>query len=107
MCAGAQNKFWAMHDSLYARQEKWSAAADPTAVFRELAQAIHLNMKAWSDCVANDRIAPLIQADHDRLHDAGVHGTPSFFIGDRGLPGDPGLPALRAILDSVLARRGR
>jgi protein-disulfide isomerase len=107
MCASAQSRFWPMHDSLYARQEKWAPAKDPLPAFRDIARAIGLDMTAWSDCVARDQTAPLIQADHDRLRRAGVHGTPSFFIGDRGLPGDPGLPALRAIIDSVLAGRGR
>jgi protein-disulfide isomerase len=107
MCAAAQNEFWPMHDSLYARQATWASAKDPTTVFKNIARAIKLDMTAWSQCVARDSTAPLIQADHDRLRSAGVHGTPSFFIGDRGLPGDPGLPALRAIIDSVLAGRGR
>ena len=106
MCAGTQHKFWPMHDSLYARQEKWVAAKDPSVTFRQIAAEVHLDVKAWSDCFTHDRIAPLIQADHDRLRDAGVHGTPSFFIADRALPGDPGLPALRAMIDSVLASRG-
>ena len=106
MCASAQHKFWPMHDSLYARQETWTTAKDPIATFKQIAATLHLDMNAWSDCFSHDRIAPLIQADHDRLRDAGVHGTPSFFIADRALPGDPGLPALRAIIDSILARRG-
>jgi protein-disulfide isomerase len=106
MCAGVQHKFWPMHDSLYASQEKWVSAKDPSVTFRQIATALHLDMKAWSDCFTHDRIAPLIQADHDRLRDAGVHGTPSFFIADRALPGDPGLRALRAMIDSVLASRG-
>jgi protein-disulfide isomerase len=107
MCASAQHKFWPMHDSLYAKQAKWTAAADPTPTFKEIARAIRLDVNAWSDCFGHDRAAPLIQADHDRLRDAGVHGAPSFFIADRGLPGDPGLPTLRAIIDSLLASRGR
>ncbi|HEY4305986.1 MAG TPA: thioredoxin domain-containing protein [Gemmatimonadaceae bacterium] len=107
MCAGAQQKFWPMHDSLYAQQAKWIATNDPAGIFRDIARGLKLDMKQWSDCFGNDRAGPLIQSDHDRLRDAGVHGTPSFFIGDRGLPGDPGWPALRAIIDSVLAGRGR
>lgn len=107
MCAGAQQKFWPMHDSLYAQQSKWIATNNPAGIFRDIARGINVDMKAWNDCFANDRVAALIQSDHDRLRDAGVHGTPSFFIGVRGLPGDPGLAALRAIIDSALAGRGR
>lgn len=103
MCAAAQGKFWPMHDALYARQTAWSAQSKPGATFREMANAVHVDLKEWNDCVSHERVAPLITADHDRLRDSGVHGTPTFFIGKIALPGDPGLPMLRTIIDSVLA----
>src|SRR3954468_18867929 len=38
MCAGVQNKFWPMHDSLFASQGRWESGADPKATFDSLAR---------------------------------------------------------------------
>ena len=39
MCAGAQNKFWPMHDALFATQTRWENLPSPAPVFDSLAQS--------------------------------------------------------------------
>src|ERR1043165_954215 len=46
MCAGAQDKFWQMHDSLFATQDKWARAADPMPVWTSLARSLGLDEAA-------------------------------------------------------------
>ena len=37
MCAAVQNKFWPMHEGLFATQKKWEVCRDPIAMFDSLA----------------------------------------------------------------------
>ncbi|HJP86968.1 MAG TPA: thioredoxin domain-containing protein [Gemmatimonadaceae bacterium] len=104
MCAGAQNKFWAMHDSLFASQTRWEALANPSAVFDSLARATGNDLTKWRDCVKSGKMKPLIQADHDRAQQAGVGATPSFIIGDKLLTGAQPLSDMQRVIDSALVK---
>ena len=104
MCAGAQGKFWPMHDGLFATQARWEAMNPPTAVFDSLAQASGVAMASWRDCVSSGKMRPLIQADRDRASRAGADATPSFMIGDKILAGAQPLEELRRAIDSALVK---
>jgi protein-disulfide isomerase len=104
MCAGVQNKFWVMHDSLFASQGRWESSPDPTAVFDSLARASGVDMTRWRDCVKSGKMKPLIQADHDRAQQAGVGATPSFMIGDQLLTGAQPLSDMQRVIDSALVK---
>src|SRR5262244_3786261 len=45
MCAGAQNKFWPMHDALFASQATWAPLKDPSPVFDSLGTKVGLDAK--------------------------------------------------------------
>ncbi|HEY3113838.1 MAG TPA: DsbA family protein [Gemmatimonadaceae bacterium] len=104
MCAGAQGKFWPMHDALFATQARWEATSTPMVVFDSLAQANGLDMQRWRDCVTSGKMKPLIEADHDRAARAGASATPSFMIGDKILTGAQPLPELQRVIDSALVK---
>jgi len=80
MCAGAQGKFWEMHDRLFAAQREWSGQADAAQRFARLAVELGLDPAAYRDCVDNDRTAPLILNDAMQASGAGVTGTPAFIV---------------------------
>src|SRR3984893_18731244 len=101
MCAGAQGKFWQMHDALFTTQNRWEALSSPLAMFDSLAQANGLDMKRWRDCVSSGEMKPLIEADHDRASRAGAEATPSFMIGNKILAGAQSLDELRRAIDSA------
>jgi protein-disulfide isomerase len=103
MCAGAQGKFWPVHDALFVTQNKWQALASPTALFDSLASANGVEMKRWRDCVKSGLMKPLIQADRDRAGRAGANATPSFMIGDKILQGAQPIAALAQVIDAALA----
>lgn len=107
MCASAQGKFWAMHDSLFARQEKWESLTQPQlgAAFDSLAQHVGATMRTWRVCVRNHAMVPLImETDRARLAQRGVTGTPTFFIGDTIIVGAQPLADFRSALDAALAK---
>lgn len=104
MCAGAQGRFWPMHDALFVTQNMWESSASPTAVFDSLANANGMDMKRWRECVKSGIMRPLIQADHDRAAQAGANATPSFMIGDQILTGAQPIGALAQAIDSALVK---
>src|SRR6266566_3312378 len=61
MCAGAQDKFWQMHDALFASQARWENIGTPGTVFDSLAQSTGVDMKRWRQCVNAGTMRPLIE----------------------------------------------
>jgi protein-disulfide isomerase len=104
MCAGAQGRFWPMHDALFVTQNMWESSGSPTAVFDSLANANGMDMRRWRECVKSGIMRPLIQADHDRAARAGANATPTFMIGDEILTGAQPIGALAQAIDSALAK---
>ena len=104
MCAGAQGKFWEMHDALFVNQAKWENLASPAPYFAGLAQATGVNLARWQQCVQSGKMKAWIQADHDRAQTAGAASTPTFIIGDRMLTGAQPIENLRGAIDSALAK---
>jgi protein-disulfide isomerase len=107
MCASVQDKFWPMHESLFAAQERWESQPNPMPVFDSLAVAAGVQPKAWRDCMTTHATAKLIEADQDRSRGAGVRSTPTFFIGDRKLEGAYPTDSFRVALDSAIAKKSR
>jgi protein-disulfide isomerase len=85
MCASVQNKFWPMHDSLFATQNIWEVLQSPRSFFDTLANHNHVDMPAWRTCVSQHLSMPLIEADYDRARTIGVISTPTFIIGSQKL----------------------
>jgi protein-disulfide isomerase len=108
MCAGAQGKFWEMHDAIFDNQKRWASGPSPAAVFDSLARTTGVDMGRWRDCIRNGVTKPLIQADHARAAGAGIRSTPSILIGNDLLAGAHPIESLRGVIDSALVKsRGR
>ena len=95
LAAGAQGKFWPMHDLLFAHQ----TALKP-ADLRRYAEEIQLDMKAFDEAIATHRYAGRIAADRALGIKAGVTGTPTFLIDGHLLVGARQLPELNQIADA-------
>lgn len=104
MCAGAQGKFWEMHDALFTSQDKWAGLPSTAEHFHSLAGTTGVDIKRWLECVRSGKMRPWIQADHDRAERAGAASTPSFMIGDQLLVGAQPIENLRNAIDSALAK---
>jgi len=73
--AGAQGKFWEMHDLMLAHQE----ALTLKAIFG-YAQELELDMDRFKEHLRRRKGAPRIAEDVESADMSGVSGTPSFFI---------------------------
>jgi len=73
-CAGAQGRFWEMHDALYEN------ALDP-ALYTELARRLKLDTGKFSACRGDPASARAVWRDVAEARRLGINGTPSFLIG--------------------------
>ena len=105
MCSAVQNKFWLMHDALFATQEKWANVPVPSAIFDSLAKSTGVNLDTWRVCVRDHLALPLVEADRQRVVAANVRSTPTFFVGDQLLAGADA--KLTVAIDSALAKLAR
>lgn len=110
LCAGAQGQFWPMHDRLFAAQREWSGAADAAERFTGYAAALGLDMAAFRECVANDRVAPILVSDVMQATQGGVNGTPAFLLQageeQRSLAGAQPFEEFSRQIDELLAGAG-
>ena len=76
--AGAQGRFWEMHDRLFAEQEDLGL----DRVIDE-AQALGLDLDRFVDDLQEHVHAEHLRLDAASAEASGVAGTPTFFVGDR------------------------
>jgi len=72
-CAGEQGEFWEMQERLFNNQQiidQWKTHAE----------AIGLDVDKFQQCMDTGRQAAQIRSDMAEAHDAGVSGTPAFFL---------------------------
>lgn len=75
--AGAQGRFWEMHDLLFAHQDALSPAD-----LRGHAEALGLDVAAFERDIAGGRFRGRVARDVASADAAGVTGTPTFFINE-------------------------
>jgi protein-disulfide isomerase len=73
--AGAQGKFWPMHDAIYENQDLLSPA-----LLTRLGQRLGLDMLRFTDDVESHRFLSKVKEDFMSAVRSGAAGTPSFFI---------------------------
>jgi len=104
MCAGAQGKFWEMHDALFNTQSRWEALPSPASFFDSLARAQGVDVARWRQCVQSGKMKSWVQADHDRAQAAEASSTPSFMIGGKLLVGAQPIEEFRRAIDSAMVK---
>lgn len=104
MCASAQRKFWEYQSALFGTVERWGKGGDQSAVYDSLAQAQGLDMPRFRACTRSHVMRAVVEADRDRMAQAGVRSTPSFFVGSQGLAGAQPIGVFRQALDAELAK---
>lgn len=103
-CADDQDSYWDMHDMLFAKMSEWSGS--PTAIdsFKAYASDLGLNTAKFNDCLDTEQYATEITDDLNAGRQAGVSGTPTFFINGRKLVGAQPFSAFQTIIEEELAK---
>lgn len=80
-CAGGvADRFWQMHDRLYATQQEWAELPDPTPVFTRLAREVGAPADRFAACIREDRVANVILGDVIFGATSNVSGTPAYIV---------------------------
>ena len=81
--AGAQGKFWEMHDLLYERQQEWGQLSGEDAVkarLIEYAAELGLDTERFAQELEDHVYKDKVDADTQSAIEAGLGGTPSYII---------------------------
>ncbi len=97
-CAAAQGKFLVMHDKLY---QNAGAFKDNDLSF--YAQQIGLDPLRFEQCLADAETNAEIDRDVADAQNAGVRGTPTFFINGARVEGAIPYPILRDIVGQIVS----
>jgi protein-disulfide isomerase len=81
--AGAQGKYWEMHDALYTHQAELS----PHALL-VIAESLDLDVGRFQEDILGGRYEPRVMSDLERGMEEGVDRTPTFFINGERYFGD-------------------
>jgi protein-disulfide isomerase len=100
MAAGAQGKFWEMHDKLFANQQ---ALDRPT--FEKYAGELGLDMKKFKADLDTNKYKDVIDAEQKEGTAVGVTGTPAVFINGRKISGAYPWDTFKKIADEELAKK--
>jgi protein-disulfide isomerase len=96
--AGANGKFWGMHDLIYENQ----ARLGDDELLPELAKQLHLASAKLLEALESKEFEPRVKADFSSGVRSGVNGTPTFFINGQRHDGPYDFASLVEAIDGVL-----
>jgi len=99
LAAGAQGKFWEMHDVLFANQRALTAEQ-----LTGYAQQLGLDMARFEADMASDALDKVVAADMAQAATFGALGTPNFFVNGRNLVGAQPFDNFKKLIDEELAK---
>lgn len=104
--AGAQGKYWEMHDLLYQKQAEWVTASPDAVVakyFNGYAQSLGLDVTKFDADIASDAVKAKVQHDLDTGKAGQIDHTPTFFINLTQIPNPISYDEFKSGLDAALA----
>ena len=99
-CAGEQNKYWEMHDRMFANQQ-----ALQVPQLKEHATSLGLDAAKFTECLDSGKYAQAVKTDLDYGNKLGVTSTPTMFINGRPVIGAQPYEYFQTVIDEELARK--
>jgi len=96
-CAAEQGQFWQYYDRLFKDQTKLNDDG-----LKESAAALGMDTGRFNACFDTHKYKDRVEADIKDGNEAGVSGTPAFFINGRMLSGAQPFDAFKRIIDEEL-----
>ena len=103
-CAGDQQKFWQMHDIIFANQGAENSGQFTDKRLTAFASQIGLDAGKFSDCFTSGKYASMVQKDGAEAQAAGVKATPSFTINGTLLEGAQPFSAFQTQIDALIKK---
>lgn len=106
-CAGEQDKFWPMHNELFAEQDKLTDTGDTLQNnLLIIANNLGININQFSECISSERGKAAIKADYDDGEALQIEGTPTWFINNYRITGYINEDQFREIVTGLLQQYG-
>jgi len=99
-CAGDQQKYWEMHDAMFANQRALEVPS-----LKQTARAIGLNGAAFDQCLDSGKWQATIRAGSALGDEMGVNSTPTLYVNGRVVLGAVPFDNFKTIIDEELARK--
>lgn len=99
--AGAQGKFWEMHDMLYDKQSEWSGALNARDIFMNYATTLGLDLALFTQVLDNKEVEDKILAEYKEGIKLGVQGTPTFFVNGEKITNPQSIDAFDAVIKAA------
>jgi protein-disulfide isomerase len=99
-CANEQNKYWPYNETLWENQQ--AIGIDD---LKGYAKKIGLDEKKFSECLDSGKMSAEIQKDIQDGSNAGVSGTPAYFINGVFISGAQPFEKFKEVIDEELARK--
>ena len=100
-CANEQDKYWEFHDLLFENQEDW-VSGNTTVEFKKYSSSLGLNGAQFDLCLENRKYVDEILKDMQDGFDAGVQGTPTFYINGVKVVGAQVYSVFKQVIDEEL-----
>jgi protein-disulfide isomerase len=100
LCAQEQDKFWQYHDYLFANSSRLTVAD-----LKQHASNLGLNRTMFDACLDSGKFRAEVENDIAAGNQAGVSGTPAFFINGRPLSGAQPFEMFKRVIDEELTLR--
>ncbi|WP_242338802.1 MULTISPECIES: thioredoxin domain-containing protein [Anaeromyxobacter] len=101
-CAEDQGKYWDMHEKLFGSGNKIDVPD-----LKRYAGELKLDQAKFDKCLDSGEKASIVEGHKKAGEEAGVSGTPAFFINGRMLSGAQPMDAFKKIIDEELASAGK
>ena len=101
LCAHEQDRFWEMHDAMFADQRAL-AIAD----LKNTARSLGMDGAKFDECLDSGRHAEAVAADAEAARKLGITGTPAFFVNGRLLAGSQDAASFETMILDELGRAG-
>jgi protein-disulfide isomerase len=98
-CAEEQGKFWEMHKQLFANQRSLEVAD-----LKSHAAAVGLDAAKFAECLDGSKTKDKVEADAKAGAEAGVNGTPAFFINGKVISGALPFSEFEKVINAELAK---
>jgi protein-disulfide isomerase len=99
-CAGDQGKYWQMHDRLFAAGGKLEVES-----LKGYAKEVGLDSAKFDACLDSGEKASVVAFHKKAGDEAGVNGTPAFFINGRLISGAQPAEAFKQAIDAELTAK--
>jgi len=99
--ASSFDKFWEMHDVLFAKQEEWAELGQDQAKekFIQYAQELKIEKDPFTALLNNDTVKNAVQSDITLGNQVKISATPTFFVNGKKVSA----PEVMLTIDALLA----